>query len=229
MVKLILTLIAVVALATVVTPAGAFVLGLDWGVMDQNTHYDIYVQSLGGWFNNPVLAGSFNGYLGGSLGGPLPPNDGTYFGKLYCVDLSHWIEIPTEYEVSSDPLGNLQNGQRAAWLVNNKLASVGNNTDKSAGLQLAIWNAVYDNDFTLGAGSFKATGGHSTARAYASNFLAEMQNQGPITGETATYLNATGNYGQDLITPVPEPASLTLLGLGLGAAGLVSKRKKARG
>ena len=99
-----------------------------------------------------------------------------------------------------------------------------------AGPQLAIWNAIYDEDFLIGRGTFIAYGGDAEARAFANSFLAELQNQGPVTGETAIYLTSQGNYGPDMlalapVTPVPEPASLILLGLGLGAAGLVSKRK----
>jgi hypothetical protein len=225
MLKGLTTVIAVIALAIPCAPAGAFVLGLDWGVIDQNTDYSVYVGNLGGWFDEEILAGSFDGYRGGSLGNPLPPNDGTYYGKMYCVDLENWIEVPTEYEVTEEPIQNLHNGARAAWLLNHKLAGIGNDTDKSAGLQLAIWNAVYDNDFTVSYGNFKAYGGHSSARTYANSLLADLQNQGPITGETVVYLNASCNYGQDMITPVPEPATLMLLGLGLGAAGLVSKRR----
>lgn len=204
-------------LALLAGPSSAMVLGLDYGVGASPAHITYQGHDYSVW------AGKMATYLGGTLGNPLPPNDGMFSGYSFCVDLDHFIGLPTEYEVEVLSTSQLLHGGRAAWLYNS-FAPTATTTLQAAGLQLAIWDVVYDDGDGLGTGTFRYTGGLAAgAVTDANTFLASSAGKFSEAG----YLKPTGTYGQAMLHTVPEPGTLGLLGLGLFSfAGLKLRRRR---
>jgi hypothetical protein len=137
----------------------------------------------------------------------------------YCVDPNHYLLNLQDVTVTgSDFLttaGVTDAGEKAAWLVNTYAPSIhqsGSGADAAA-LQVAIWEAISDNDPNLSAGGFRLIGTPAIA-AEAQGYLdALFSGPGGYHTSTTFWLDAVS--GQDQMMPTPEPTSLLLCGSGL--------------
>lgn len=183
-----------------------------------------------GGFNIDVFAGTVYAKITDPAGTPYTLNQEF---QTYCVDLGAGVTVPGTYALTTDSMSNWNlggsapvDGEQAAYLYNT-YAGVVSTADQRAGLQLAIWEVLRDTTFNLTSGNLSVVSGFSAgAIAYANTIGASVGQAKAVWLKLGAGTNRTD--AQDFIgpTPVPEPASLLLLGSGLAAAAWGARRKK---
>ena len=171
------------------------------------------------------------------LDGKPAGGDQTFYS--YCVDLLN-NAIDPQYNVSiKSTNGMLTDGmvpapgaaQKAAWLFNSFASSAHASSGDAwaTGLQIAIWEVLFDDGLSLvynanvGNGSY-VTSASPGALAAGNDYLSQLAQAGTsYISAQATWLDVPSGRGRHQITRTPEPATLLLLGAGF--AGLATRHR----
>jgi hypothetical protein len=223
------SIVIVAALFFVFRSAPASASQLDWAGTGKGAWATFSLE-------NDPLGNPFSDFVGELLwnwvGSPAPGFSGDSI-YTYCVDATSYLQnsqnvtaLSTNSLISGS--GGADAGGRVAYLVDKYAADVHNNGSDvdAAALQIAIWEALYDSTEDLAGGAFKLV---TTGAIYDKTkfYLDDLYSGGTYHTGTATWLDT--RYGQDqvVLTPTPEPASLTLFGSALAYVATRQRKRKA--
>lgn len=235
LVLVMLVILVTTALATT-SALAARNTGEDWRLTKINSVYQTGTIYWGSWYSGGVQAGAFYMKVEDFVGKPGdPPSqspNSVYYAWMYCIE-AEAIASPDWYKqlVGQKPVPPNQskppieddNWARKVWLIQNYGWNSWLSAPKSAGLQLAIWEVISDDDFNLDTGTFKigtdfgTSSDQTKARYWAEQYLAAVSSINWQTVDISKDVCYTDGQNLNEVPVIPEATTLILSLTGLGA------------
>ncbi len=142
----------------------------------------------------------------------------------YCVGADNYLQ--NQQGVTARPsdalttAGVTDAGAKVAWLIDTYAPGIhasGTGTDAAA-LQVAIWEALYDNDRNLSTGRFQLLDARDALVWIEAQSYLTALGFANYSAVSATWLDTSAGQDQLVPTPIAEPASLLMLATGCLAA-----------
>jgi hypothetical protein len=149
----------------------------------------------------------------------------------YCVDLGNYFTWDKDYTAAVRPLTTRQ--LQAAWLVSQydpltgklyqgQLFNDGKAKLIAMTLQLAIWDTLYESGFSFLIGSNPDL--FSNGTGLFNEMIGALGDIGSFDGSGFFVADISGQ-DQLVAAPVPEPATMLLMGIGLLGLGVVGRKR----
>jgi hypothetical protein len=225
-----LAILITVALANT-SALAARASGKDWRLTKLNSIYQTGNITWGSWYSGGVQAGAFYMRVEDFVGKPGDPPSGApntvYYAWVYCIEAEalaspDWYkrlvgQKPTPPDQSKPEIGD-DNWARKVWLLQHYGLDSLTSQAKSAGMQLAIWEVISDDDFDLDSGVFKVQNGSFTqARVYAQQYLDAVKYIDWTTVDITKDVCFTDGQNLNEVPPIPEATTLMLALVGLSS------------
>lgn len=146
--------------------------------------------------------------------------------KTMCADLDDLMQTGEAYDVIAKHSVSMDDGVRRGGTVYAQNYALANTNDRAAALQIAVWAARYGTDLVNNKGGdfqLDEVWVANNTSTFAQALLYFNAAKGPDAD--AIYLEpSTGGTGPAQYTPVPEPATLVAVAVGLSVAARKRKR-----
>jgi hypothetical protein len=228
--------IALLMFAVVTVNAALYNINVDTWLNDSSLHGgSATVSADGGSTWRSVYAGQFEANFVGEPYDGYPQSFTTF-----CTDINRYLHNGNYQPLSWSDAVNVSHNP--SWTPNGDLLAssifltwrkIVNNNASAVGVQLAIWDALYDNGDGALSGKFRSSTDFSL-------YLSGPNNSLLLPAESGTWWMPTDSYGNlredqglmgNVVTPVPEPTTVlagALLLIPFGLSTLRIVRSKCR-